>query len=101
MVLNMMKQANRKIALMKIRQSVEMVYNQRRLIFKDNDNVEYAEKGGVAKIFTLDELSSHLWLAMDSEIIKATKASLTMLDITPDSVKEIILKLPRRITEVK
>jgi hypothetical protein len=101
MALNLMMKASRNLALMKIRQSVEAVYKQHRLVFKDEEKAEYADKDGIVKTYTIDELATHLWFAMDSQLIKGSSVSLVVLNIADDDVKQIIMKIPRRIMEAK
>jgi hypothetical protein len=98
MVQSFLMKQSRILVLKKIQQSVQAVYGQHRLLFKKDGDIDYTEKDGTEHLYTVDELSSHLWLKMDEQLSKGTgTANLTAINVTVDDVKGFINKLPRMI----
>lgn len=92
-----MKSMARHGALRVVQRSIQKIYDDHRLVFKPTEQLEYTEKDGSKQLYSIDELSAHLWSKMDAQASQQTEQpAFSVLDIKPDDVKEIILKLLQR-----
>ena len=82
--------ARRKI-LANAKWSIERACNEGRLQFVD-DSVQYTDKGGVKRTYTLDELSVVFWEKFDGELAGSIgQASLVMIGISSVDIRDVIL----------
>ncbi len=78
----------------RITDAVTTTYKQGRLIFSDNGSVEYRDKDGVAKTYTLEELSALFWDKMNTEMGQFNpQANLAILNITTDDILKVIVEV--------
>ena len=70
---------------------VETAIKQKRLIFLNDGKIEYTDKTGVTKTYTLDELASVFWTIWDSYLLKMAGVNLATYGIEMSNVKQIII----------
>ncbi|MDD5353535.1 MAG: hypothetical protein PHS93_10270 [Candidatus Omnitrophica bacterium] len=79
--------------LKKAEKAIINLYAQGRLTFK-NDNVVYTEKDGNKEEYSLDDCASLFWSKLNEELAnKQQGANFAVLNIEPNDIKEIILKV--------
>ena len=75
------------------RDAVKKAIQAKRLVFQSDGQVEYTEKNGAKKVYSIDDLASFLWLKMSSELRGGNLAS---FDISPDNIGAIIRDLKEK-----
>jgi len=87
--------AQKKI-LRKAEEAIGKSYKDHRLIFNDK-GARYTDKLGRCKDYSLDDLASVFWVKLDNELMSQSMggqtASMAMLGITMEDIRNIILKL--------
>ncbi len=74
-----------KVIRNQIRSKIEKVVKEKRLVFLDNDEVDYTDKQGVKKTISLDDMTKILVGASGED-------NLSQVGITPDMVKDMLLE---------
>ncbi len=76
-------------------EAITKLHKEGRLIFKGDSKVEYVDKKGAKETQDIDGMASLIWQKLNDEMVGrlgVAGASLTLVNITPDDMKEIILK---------
>jgi capsule polysaccharide export protein KpsE/RkpR len=93
-VLDKMLSKVRVVMLKKAEDAVNKAYKQKRLVFKSDGQIDYTDKSGKKETYSDADLAALLWDKLNNEVMAFQNiANLAMIDITPDDIKAILLKL--------
>jgi hypothetical protein len=84
-----------KKALSMAEDAITKAYDAGRIVFKDNDYIEYTDKDKKESM-NIDECAAYFWSKLNDEIagrLSLARASLALLNIEPKDIKDIILRL--------
>ncbi len=94
--INVFKNLARKKTLKMAEEAITKLYKEKRLVFKTDGKVEYTDKRGVGEVQDIDGMAGLIWAKLNDEVVSRlgiAGGSLTLVNITPDDVRGIILKL--------
>lgn len=86
----------RKKALSMAKDGIKKLYQENRLVYKENGMMEYTDKSGQKQTQTVDGMGGVIWLKMNNELMQRigkVEASFVGLNITPEDIKSIIVEV--------
>jgi hypothetical protein len=92
--MDFINRAARNLALGQAKSSIDKAYKDGRLIFRENGLVEYTDKKNITTLRPLDDIASLIWDRLEASF--QGKASLSMVDITPENIKTIIQEIKEK-----